>query len=620
MRIVLIFLAVVLVFGAAVAAEPLNRIHAPGEYLKPAETVAAMTLPEGFRAQLFAGEPDVAQPIAFCMDARGRLWIVENYSYLDWKPEGKDRIIILEDTDGDGVHDVRKVFWQGANFATGIEVGFGGVFLGSPPNLMFIPDRDGDDKPDAEPEVLLDGWGHHDTHETMNSFIWGPDGWLYGCQGVFTQSNIGKPGTPDGARVPLNAGIWRYHPVMRDFEVFAEGGSNQWGVDFNDQGQAFMTACVIPHLFHVVQGGRYHRQAGQHFNPHTFVDIKTIRTHEHYAAAFAGAMVYLGDNFPESCRNQLFMNNIHASKVHMDLLEPKGSGYVGKLGPYDVRIGSARENVAHDDRGSGFLNNGDKWYRGLCLRTGPDGGVFINDWYDQRPCHQLRPHDQDMSFYTGRIYKITYTDVGGPKRIAGIDLSKTTNEELIQYQLHRNDWYVRTARRVLQERHATGVDMGDAIEELHEIVQWNKDPTRLLRAMWALHAIGEFDEGMALNCLKRDGAHVRAWAIQLALEDFKVSPDFLDEMVFRSQNDKSPVVRLSLASACQRMTIADRWLIVRNLVAHGEDAEDHNLPAMYWYAAEPIVGLSDEKAVELLEVSRIPMIRQYIARRMTAKD
>jgi putative membrane-bound dehydrogenase-like protein len=199
--------------------------------------------------------------------------------------------------------------------------------------------------------VILDGFGYHDTHETLNGFIWGPDGWLYGCHGVFTHSRVGPPGTPDEERTPINAGVWRFHPQRHAFEVFAWGTSNPWGVDFNDHGQAFATACVIPHLFHMVQGGRYQRQAGQHFQPYTYDDIKTIADHVHYEGdirdhawwghepdldkgtsdaggghAHCGAMIYLGDNWPELYRNRIFMNNIHGNRVNQDILEPTWLG------------------------------------------------------------------------------------------------------------------------------------------------------------------------------------------------------------------------------------------------------------------------------------------------------
>ena len=272
------------------------------EYAKgqsPADALKSMQLPGGFKAELIAAEPDLVQPIAFTFDERGRIWVVEGNSYP--KPRevgaGQDRIKILEDKDGDGTFETKKIFCEGLNLVSGIELGFGGVWVGAAPYLMFIPDKDHDDKPDSadvpnpvpglnfKAQMLLDGWGSQDTHETLNSFIWGPDGWLYGCHGVFTHSKVGKPGTPDDQRKPINAGIWRYHPVRHEFEIFAEGTSNPWGLDYDQHGEFFVTACVIPHLYHIVPGGRYQRQAGQHFNAHTYDDIKTIADHAHYAGS-----------------------------------------------------------------------------------------------------------------------------------------------------------------------------------------------------------------------------------------------------------------------------------------------------------------------------------------------
>ena len=223
-----------------------------------------MTMPEGFKISLAASEPDVVRPISFTLDARGRLWVVEAHTYPTPAPEGqgRDRILIFEDTNGDGTLDKRKVFTEGLNLVSGIEVGMGGVWLGAAPYLLYIPIDAEKDKPAGPPQKLLDGWGLDDTHEVLNNLRWGPDGWLYGVQGVFTHSNVGKPGASDKNRTKINAGVWRYHPTRHEFEVFAEGSSNPWGIDFNDYGHPFITVCVIPHLYHVIQGARYQRQAG----------------------------------------------------------------------------------------------------------------------------------------------------------------------------------------------------------------------------------------------------------------------------------------------------------------------------------------------------------------------
>jgi putative membrane-bound dehydrogenase-like protein len=469
------------------AAEEIAKPRRPSAAgLDPKEAAAAMTAPTGFRVQLFAGEPDVKQPVAMALDDRGRLWVAEAYTYPKRAPEGKgtDRILIFEDADGDGSFDKRTVFADKLNLVSGLEVGFGGVWVGAAPYLLFLPDRDGDDKPDGPPEVLLDGWAYEDTHETLNTFIWGPDGWLYGCHGVFTHSNVGKPGAKNSERQKINAGIWRYHPTRHVFEIFAEGTSNPWGVDFNDRGHAFCTACVIPHLYHLIPGGRYQRQAGTHFNPHTYDDIKTIAKHRHWVGnqwndadraksdsiggghAHAGAMIYLGGAWPAKYRDQLFMNNIHGARLNQDVLARKGSGYVGDAAPDFV-----------------FAN--DVWSQIINLRYGPDGQAYMIDWYDKNQCHHNDTNVHDRG--NGRVFKIVY---GEPKAVS-VDLRSMTDTKLVALQTHANDWYVRHARRVLQERAVSGkLDRKEVHAGLHRILAENEDAGRRLRALWALHVTG----------------------------------------------------------------------------------------------------------------------------------
>src|SRR5262245_35538486 len=453
--------------------------------LPPDRAAAVMTVPDGFTVTAFAGEPDVRQPIAMTIDDRGRLWVAEAYSYPLKQPKGKarDRILIFEDTDGDGKFDKCTVFCEGLNLVSGLEVGFGGVWVGQAPELLFIPVKDGEDRPAGPPQVVLDGWGYQDTHETLNSFIWGPDGWLYGCHGVFTHSLVGKPGTPKEQRVPINAGIWRYHPIKKKFEVFAYGTSNPWGIDFNDHGDAFLTCCVIPHLFHVIQGARYQRQAGEHFQPHTYADIQTIARHRHWIGnqwneadrarsdasggghAHAGAMIYLGDTWPPKYRGQLFMNNIHGARLNVDRLTPAGSGYVGDGEP-------------------DFLKANDLWSQILYLRSGPDGQVYMIDWYDKNQCHHNDPAGHDRT--NGRIFKISYKDAK-PVRV---DLARKSDAELVELQLHKNDWYVRTARRLLMERVAAKKLNPKVREKLEKLAFKHADITRRLRGLWALHVTG----------------------------------------------------------------------------------------------------------------------------------
>ncbi len=425
-----------------------EKAAAPGDHflaagLAPLDAARAMSVPPGFEVRLFAAEPDVQQPIAMAIDDRGRLWVAEAYSYPVRVPESeaKDRILIFEDTNGDGHFDTRKVFAEKLNLVSGLEVGFGGVWVGAAPNFLFIPDADGDDRPDGPPQVLLDGWGYQDTHETLNSFIWGPDGWLYGCHGVFTHSRVGKPGAADSERTPINAGIWRYHPTRHVFEVFAQGTSNPWGVDFNDRGQAFLTACVIPHLYHVIQNGRYIRQAGSHFNNYTYDEIDTIAKHRHWGGgggphagngrsdtsggghAHAGAMIYLGGNWPAEYRDQIFMNNIHGARLNEDHLFAQGSGY-------------------HGDRAPDFLMANDQWSQILYLTYGPDGQATMIDWYDRNQCHHGNVPGHDRS--NGRIFKIVHTGGAVVDRPAGRASRRPGRSEIARSQAT----FRRRARRI----------------------------------------------------------------------------------------------------------------------------------------------------------------------------
>ncbi|MFO0948173.1 MAG: PVC-type heme-binding CxxCH protein [Planctomycetota bacterium] len=579
--------------------------------LSPADAAKAMKVPEGFKVTLFAGEPDVQQPIAFTIDERGRLWVAECFTYPIRQPDDKanDRILIFEDTDGDGAFDVRKVFAEKLNLVSGIEVGFGGVFVGAAPYLLFIPDADKDDRPDGPPKILLDGWAFQDTHETLNSFNWGPDGWLYGCHGVFTHSRVGKPGTPDEQRQPINAGIWRYHPTREVFEVFAHGTSNPWGVDFNDQGHCFLTCCVIPHLFHVIPEARYHRQAGAHFNPFTYDDIKTIAVHRHWIGpaphagnnrsaaaggghAHAGAMIYLGAAWPKQYHNQIFMNNIHGARINEDLLAARGSGYVGNRAPDLVEMN-------------------DQWSQIIALRYGPDGQVYMIDWYDANQCHLTDPAKHDRT--NGRIFKVSH---GSIQPVGKLNLAKLPDDDLVKLQLHANDWYVRQARRILQERG----ENPKVHEALDKIAFGHEDTSRRLRALWALHVTGGLTEERIGRALASDRPEVRGWGVQLLAEDRAASSTELATLAKLAEMDSSPAVRLAIASAVNRLPVAQRWEIVASLSKHEEDAEDHNLPLMIWYALEPMAASNPDRALQLALAAKIPILLPYTVRRIGSLD
>src|SRR5688572_2047372 len=303
--------------------------------MTPEEAVKSIKLPEGFKATLFAGEPDVQNPIACAWDSRGRLWVAENYTYAEtdktFDHSMRDRILIFEDTDNDGRHDTRTVFADNLKNLTSTELGYGGVYATAAPNLLFIPDKNRDDKPDGEPAVLLDGFDAWSIrHNFVNGLKWGPDGWLYGRHGIQATSNVGRPGAPDSERVKINCCIWRFHPVRKSFEVVTWGGTNPWGHDWDAEGEGFFTNTVTGHLYHIIPGAHYERMYGEDLNPHIYQLLPHTADHYHYdtskswtesrdgkAADFGGGhahtgcMIYLGHNWPEQYRGKLFTINLH---------------------------------------------------------------------------------------------------------------------------------------------------------------------------------------------------------------------------------------------------------------------------------------------------------------------
>jgi putative membrane-bound dehydrogenase-like protein len=571
----------------------------------PEATVEGFKLPEGFSAKLFAGEPAVRQPISFCIDDRGRLWVLEGNTYPAWKgpsPE-HDRVLIFEDTDGDGHFDTRKVFADGLTYATGIEVGFGGVWVVAPPNLLFYPLDPAGDKPAGPPEILLDGFGSQGGHNVVNGFTWGPDGWLYGGHGRTSISDLGPPGTPPEKRIHFDGGVWRYHPTKRIFEAFADGATNPWGVAFDERGQMLVSNCVNAHLFHVIQGAHYEPSRERPSSRYAYKRIETIADHLHFDSmgssgnsalggghAHSGALVYLGDSWPEQYRGTFFTNNLHGHRINNDLPKRKGSGFVAS-------------------HGKDFLLSSDPMFIGLLLQTGPDGSVFVSDWYDRGECHTRDNPDRG----SGRIYKIVY----GTPAPAKPDLARLSDAELVQLQLHRNEWYVTHSRRLLQERAAKAPNPA-VHEALRAILRDNPDPSRRLRALWALHVTGGLDAAARRQLLHHADEDIRAWTIQMAIEGRDVDDETMGVMAQLAASDPSPVVRLYLAAGIRRLPAERRVPVLEGLVTHGEDAGDANLPLVIWYAAEGLAESSLPTALALVKESKIPLLREFMARRIAA--
>jgi putative membrane-bound dehydrogenase-like protein len=612
MRFLALFLASACVAAPALPPGPAIRV-APGAYKtgqSPADAINTMSLPPGFQVSLVAAEPKVVQPIAMCFDERGRLWVVEGMAYPKKRPDGQgaDRILILEDVKKDGSYAKVTVFKEGLNLVSGIEVGHGGVWVGAAPEFLFIP-KDADDKA-GKPVVLLDGWGFHDTHETLNSFVWGPDGWLYGNHGVFTHSVVGKPGAPDAERKKINAGVWRYHPTRHVFEIFAEGTSNPWGLDYDAHGEFFNTACVIPHLYHILPGARYQRQAGQHFNPFTYDDIKTIADHAHYAGAkvhrpdalkvpettdavggghaHSGLAIYNGDNFPAAYRGMLIFGNLHGHRLVSDQVVPEGSGFAGR-------------------HGNDFLRSNDATFIPVSQRVGPDGALYVSDWSDVQVCHNNTQEIWDRS--NGRIYRVSF---GKAVSRAG-DMTRWTSHELAGATLDdANEYFVRQARKLLAER---GPVEGAARQLLLAALKEPGPAPRRLRALWALQCTGSLDDALLAGALKDEAPAVRGWAVRLIAQQWTAGVPALADL---AKTEASPQVRRELASALAYLPLAQRAAIAEPLLARAEDAADHNIPLLLWYGIEPLVGADAERGLALAAACRHPRTVDFIYRRLAS--
>ncbi|MBI2927515.1 MAG: dehydrogenase [Verrucomicrobia bacterium] len=584
------------------------------------QTVAQMYLPEGFRAELVVAEPDVHQPVAFAWDERGRVWVVEAYSYPTKRPAGQglDKIVIFEDREGDGKFETRKVFAEGLNLVSGLEVGYGGVWLGAAPELLFIPDRNHDDKPGGPPQVLLDGFGYQDTHECLNSLLWGPDGWLYGNQGVFNTAHIGKPGAPDGERVELRAGVWRYHPVRHEFEVFAHGGSNQWGLDYDEHGQLFMTHCRSYFgrggITHVIQGGHYWNQANANYAPFIVAEppsdfpgfrnyLLASARHDHGAGgagergtdaiygghSHVGTMIYLGDNWPDELRGHLFTHNLGGHQINHDINQREGSGF----------------DIVHAERDMFFCT--DPKYVAVDLQYGPDGAVYVIDWYDRQHCHN--PNTEIWDRGNGRLYRLQFDATYKPLKV---NLAELGDAELVELHGHRNEWFVRTARRVLHERALARRLESKSTAPLATMALNHKEPAQRLRALWTLHLSEEAWPDTAQKALADHDEFVRAWAVRLLTDGRQVSRSVSARLTKLAQSDPSPIVRLALASAGPRMPEVTAWELIGALAQHAEDRDDRNLPKLLWQGLAPRIPKDLTRAFALAAKTQLPQLAEWI--------
>jgi putative membrane-bound dehydrogenase-like protein len=590
----------------------------------PADALARMRVAEGLEVTLVAHEPAIRQPISMAFDARARLWVVQYLQFPEPAglkvvsadeymrtvydrvpeppprgPKGADLITVCEDQDGDGRMDTFKTFVSGLNLATGLALGYDGVYVLQAPYLLFYPDRNHDDVPDGDPEVLLSGFGLQDTHSLVNSLQWGPDGWLYAAQGSTVVSNV--------QGIEFNQGIWRFHPLTKKFELFAEGGGNTWGLDFDRHGDVIAGTNYEKAALHQVQGGAYIKIFGKHGplkNPYAFGYFDHIPVDRFKGGhVTVGGIVYEGSGLPEEFRGTYIAGNTLANAVYWHTFERDGSSFKMKFG-------------------GDLLVTDDTRFRPVDCLTGPDGAVYIADWATRVSWPPTRP-PSDASAQTdprddwnrshGRIYKVQGRGAQQPSRF---NLASKSSAELVELLRHPNQWFTRMARQILTERRDSTV-YGSLKKNVRSGMHGSA-----LESFWALASSGGLDEEFALETLMHPNEDVRAWTVRLLADANRVSPTAAARFEQLAKTDSSPVVRSQLASSAKRLNGQQALPVVRGLLHRREDVHDPHIPLLLWWAVENKAVSDREAVVGLLGDPtdwQAPLLRTHIVERLSRR-
>lgn len=590
----------------------------PPAALAPAAALQKLTVAGDLAVDQVLAEPEVAQPIFSTFDERGRLWVVQYLQYpfpaglkilsedkhlratYDKVPPppprhfiGADKITIHEDTDGDGKYDRHKTFVSGLNIVTSCVPVRDGVWVLNPPYLLFYPDRNHDDLPDGDPEVHLEGFGLEDTHSCANSLQWGPDGWLYACQGSTVTGVIKRPGSNDPAVHSMGQLIWRYHPPTRRYEIFAEGGGNAFGLEIDSKGRVFSGHNGgDTRGFHYVQGGYYQKAFQKHgvlSNPFAFGYFAAMK-HPKVPRFTHNFIVYEGATLPETYSGKLFgVAPLQSHVVVSERLPDHGSFQTRDVDQ--------------------VLKSSDPWFRPVDIKVGPDGGVYVCDMYEGQIAH-LRHHEGSIDKTNGRIYRLHHAQ---QKPLAPFDLSKKSTAELVELLRQPNKWQRRTALRLLGERKDKA-----ALPALRHLLD-SKNGQDALEALWGLNLCGAFDDSLAVKTLQHRDPYVRQWTVRLLGDARRVSPALTRTLAELAQKEPHVEVRGQLASSARRLPAGEGLPIIANLLGHSEDVDDLFQPLLVWWAIESRCDSDRDRVLQLFEDSatwRLPLVEKHLLSRL----
>jgi putative heme-binding domain-containing protein len=630
-----------------------HNIPTQDHALMPAESAKSFTVPDDLEIEQVLAEPIVRQPVFLNFDERGRMWVVQYLQYPApaglkevsrdkfWravydkipKPpprgmKGLDKITIHEDTDGDGLFDQHKTFVDGLNIATSCVKGRGGVWVLHPPYLLFYPDKNDDDVPDGDPVVHLEGFGLEDTHSVVNSLRWGPDGWLYAAQGSTVTANVrvraGRqsdgvvesrsngqlsaqslqhPNAPSPQPVySQGQNIWRYHPERHLYELFAEGGGNAFGVEFDDKGRLFSGHNGgDTRGFHYMQGAYLRKgfeKHGELSNPYAFGYFPHMdgTKGERFTHNF---ILYHGGALPERYNGKLFGVEPLQGRVVLSDITPDGSTFKTR----DL------ERV---------VTSSDSWFRPVDIKTGPDGAIYIADWYDRQVTH-TRNQEGHIDKEHGRIYRLkpkAGTDFKWTQLFRPVDGRPAGYLTDIAMR-HGNSWFRQQALRLV----------ADGQEKLPpailETIRINVGQPAL-EALWLLATSAPPGNGSAIQnaapvLLRHSDAFVRQWTVRLLGDDTSVPHRIANVMAELSVAETNVEVRAQLACSAKRLPAHAALPIVANLLHRGEDAKDPRLPLLCWWAIESKCESDRDAVLKLFEDSpfwTLPMVEQHLLGRL----
>jgi putative heme-binding domain-containing protein len=601
--------------SAAAADKPPEQLQP----LPPEEAAQRFHVFDDLEWEQVLAEPVVAQPVFLNFDERGRMWVVQYRQYphpaglrmvsrdnvwravYDKVPQppphgvrGADKITLHEDTDGDGKFDRHKTFVDGLNIATSVCRGRGGVWVLNPPYLLFYPDANDDDVPDGDPVVHLAGFGLEDTHSVVNSLRWGPDGWLYAAQGSTVTANILRPGL-DKEPIAHTMGqqIWRYHPETRRFEVFSEGGGNAFGCEIDEAGRIFSGHNGgNTRGFHYMQGAYLQKGFEKHgplSNPYAFGYFPAM-LHNDADRFTHNFIVYAGGALPESYTGRLFGVEPLQGRVVLSEVSATGSTFRTRDLGYPVR-------------------SDDKWFRPVDIKTGPDGAIYVCDWYDRQVNH-YRNHEGQIDATNGRIYRLKRR---GAKPGERFDLRRSSSLELMALLRHPNKWFRQTALQMLAERRD-----GALVPALEKQVDSETGPLAL-ESLWAVNLCGGLDAGRAARWLTHPNPQVRLWTVRLLADANSVPEPLRDPLRQLAGAEPNVEVRAQIACSLRRLPASQGFPVLRALLDHDEDARDPRLPLLLWWVIEDKAESDREAVLHLFGDSPLwhrPLVEEHLLERL----